>query len=343
MYKFRHELFQTNKSKLHLHSFLKKFNKFFSRKNKLDPYLILELSRNSDWKAIKKQYFKLARLYHPDLNKDDERANKKFLQIKDAYEYFERRYNPGKYENTRTIHSKFDDAMEDAENGEKKSKTGFDEENFESIRETKNKSHPRKDKGEKTFKHDDKSFTLNTEPDATTDFLKREQLNQELKNKEYIDKFLFTKTAVPRSYRMIDRLGLKQMTLSKGKPFGPEDYMGFTILTFFILYVIYSRSWEYKTYTFENMQNINIYNALKPSEVVKIYEDNEISPQEQITLETKEHKKFSEEKVLQETIKKAYDKVLFGVVSDVPKADLKKQFNQSIKEEEKVTRNIKKE
>lgn len=46
--------------------------KKFSTKTKLDPYLILEINRQSDWKTIKKAYFKLARLYHPDLNKNDE-------------------------------------------------------------------------------------------------------------------------------------------------------------------------------------------------------------------------------------------------------------------------------
>jgi len=52
---------------------MNKFNKFlFSQKVKLDPYLILEVNRNADWKTIKLSYFKLARLYHPDLNKNDE-------------------------------------------------------------------------------------------------------------------------------------------------------------------------------------------------------------------------------------------------------------------------------
>lgn len=48
----------------------KKFN--FSTKVKLDPYMILELHRGAEFKEIKKAYFKLARQYHPDLNKNDE-------------------------------------------------------------------------------------------------------------------------------------------------------------------------------------------------------------------------------------------------------------------------------
>ncbi len=46
--------------------------KKFSEKIKADPYLVLEINRNADWKAIKIAYFKLARLYHPDMNKNDE-------------------------------------------------------------------------------------------------------------------------------------------------------------------------------------------------------------------------------------------------------------------------------
>ena len=57
----------------HSNYFYSRHNKFdFSQKVKLDPYLILEVNRNADWKTIKLSYFKLARLYHPDLNKNDE-------------------------------------------------------------------------------------------------------------------------------------------------------------------------------------------------------------------------------------------------------------------------------
>ena len=58
-------------------NFLQNFSKFFfSQKIKLDPYLILEVNRSADWKTIKLSYFKLARLYHPDLNKNDEVTKK---------------------------------------------------------------------------------------------------------------------------------------------------------------------------------------------------------------------------------------------------------------------------
>ncbi len=50
--------------------FMTKLN--FSSKARLDPYLILEVNRQADWKTIKQAYFRLARLYHPDMNKNDE-------------------------------------------------------------------------------------------------------------------------------------------------------------------------------------------------------------------------------------------------------------------------------
>jgi molecular chaperone DnaJ len=51
---------------------VKFFLKRFSERIKNDPYLVLEINRNADWKTIKISYFKLARLYHPDMNKNDE-------------------------------------------------------------------------------------------------------------------------------------------------------------------------------------------------------------------------------------------------------------------------------
>lgn len=56
------------------HSLFKIQFRNFSEKesHKLDPYLILEVNRGADFKTIKSAYFKLARLYHPDTNKNDE-------------------------------------------------------------------------------------------------------------------------------------------------------------------------------------------------------------------------------------------------------------------------------
>lgn len=67
-----------NSQKFSFFRFNNYFNKFQFKKfssdemQKLDPYLILEVNRGADFKTIKAAYFKLARLYHPDTNKNDE-------------------------------------------------------------------------------------------------------------------------------------------------------------------------------------------------------------------------------------------------------------------------------
>ena len=47
---------------------------------------VLELDSDADFKAIKASYRKLAKENHPDVNRDDEEAAKRFQQIQAAYE-----------------------------------------------------------------------------------------------------------------------------------------------------------------------------------------------------------------------------------------------------------------
>ncbi|XP_014278288.1 protein tumorous imaginal discs, mitochondrial isoform X1 [Halyomorpha halys] len=53
---------------------------------KRDYYEILGISRNSSSKDIKKAYYQLAKKYHPDTNKNDPNAAKKFQEVSEAYE-----------------------------------------------------------------------------------------------------------------------------------------------------------------------------------------------------------------------------------------------------------------
>lgn len=53
---------------------------------KRDFYEVLGVSRNASSEEIKKAYRKLARKYHPDVNRDDEKAAEKFKEISHAYE-----------------------------------------------------------------------------------------------------------------------------------------------------------------------------------------------------------------------------------------------------------------
>ena len=49
-----------------------------------DYYSILGVPKNSNQKDIKKAYYQLAKKYHPDTNKDDPHAMKKFQEVSEA-------------------------------------------------------------------------------------------------------------------------------------------------------------------------------------------------------------------------------------------------------------------
>jgi molecular chaperone DnaJ len=53
---------------------------------KRDYYEVLGVSRDATEDEIKKAFRKLARKYHPDVNKDDKNAAEKFKEINEAYE-----------------------------------------------------------------------------------------------------------------------------------------------------------------------------------------------------------------------------------------------------------------
>jgi len=54
--------------------------------NKRDYYEVLGVDKNAPADEIKKAYRKLARQYHPDVNKDDPNAAEKFKEVSEAYE-----------------------------------------------------------------------------------------------------------------------------------------------------------------------------------------------------------------------------------------------------------------
>lgn len=53
--------------------------------SKRDYYEVLGVSRDASEEEIKKAYRRLARQYHPDVNKDDPKAEEKFKEISEAY------------------------------------------------------------------------------------------------------------------------------------------------------------------------------------------------------------------------------------------------------------------
>ena len=49
-----------------------------------DYYSILGVNRDVDEKTLKKAYRKLSKKYHPDINKDNPKAEEKFKDIAEA-------------------------------------------------------------------------------------------------------------------------------------------------------------------------------------------------------------------------------------------------------------------
>ncbi|TFF87351.1 MAG: molecular chaperone DnaJ [Promethearchaeota archaeon] len=57
-----------------------------SSRNKRDYYEVLGVDKEATTDQIKLAYRKLARKYHPDVNKEDPQAKEKFIEIQEAYE-----------------------------------------------------------------------------------------------------------------------------------------------------------------------------------------------------------------------------------------------------------------
>ncbi len=51
-----------------------------------DPYSVLNVAKSASEKDIKSAYRKLAKIYHPDKNKDDPKAKAKFNEVSSAYD-----------------------------------------------------------------------------------------------------------------------------------------------------------------------------------------------------------------------------------------------------------------
>jgi hypothetical protein len=250
------------------------------------------------------------------------------LQVKEAYEHFERKYNPDKYINVRQGFTKFEEEM-NSHSSTSENNTDGDAGNkeYESIRE-KNK---KKNSSATTADFEFRKSESEPDFDASGNYYRDEQLKLDIQKQKDIAKFLFAKIPVPRSRKMIDRLDIRGMTIGKGKIFGPDDYLSFSLLTVFLFMLFMSRKDQYKSYTFENLENVNIYNALKPSEINKLYEENEISPIEQVIINSKEHQIFKDKKLAENIVHKTTASLAFGGVNDVPKLDIRKKFENSLK------------
>jgi len=93
---------------------------------KRDYYEVLGITRNASQEEIKKAYRKLARKYHPDVNRDDEKAAEKFKEVNEAYEVLS---DPQK----REAYDRFGHAAFDPQNGGAGGFGGFGGFDFEDI------------------------------------------------------------------------------------------------------------------------------------------------------------------------------------------------------------------
>jgi molecular chaperone DnaJ len=72
-----------------------------------DYYKILEVSSNASKSDIKKAFKRLAKKYHPDINKGDNKAEERFKEISEAYEVLSRDDERAKYDSARTGQGSF--------------------------------------------------------------------------------------------------------------------------------------------------------------------------------------------------------------------------------------------
>eukprot|EP00541_Cyclophora_tenuis_P000128 CAMPEP_0116577094 /NCGR_PEP_ID=MMETSP0397-20121206/20927_1 /TAXON_ID=216820 /ORGANISM="Cyclophora tenuis, Strain ECT3854" /LENGTH=440 /DNA_ID=CAMNT_0004106269 /DNA_START=23 /DNA_END=1345 /DNA_ORIENTATION=+ len=72
--------------------------RYFSSNSKRDFYDVLGVAKDADKGTIKKAYFKLAKQYHPDTNKGDDKAAEKFKEATEAYEVLSDEKQRGLYD-----------------------------------------------------------------------------------------------------------------------------------------------------------------------------------------------------------------------------------------------------
>lgn len=238
------------------------------------------------------------------------------MQIKEAYEYFERKYNPSKYISSYKQSSSFyQNDFKEYNQSFNNNKSDFDK-SFESIRSkkaNKNKNFYKSnfnnynDCKNETNKYDSNFKTNN---DKYSNYINDDNKNEHeeilyyLNNKNVryhnnqqirINQFLRIAGPNPRSHRMIDRLGLKDITLKSGKIFGPQDYVSFSLFSITLIILLLSAITSSGIQSYEDYQKSYLYAAIRNDLLIKkkcISYDKELTTSEQNYLNTKEFKQY---------------------------------------------------
>ena len=72
-----------------------------------DYYKTLEVSENATEDEIKKSFKKLAKKYHPDINKGNKASEEKFKELSEAYEVLCNKSERRKYDDQRHGHGTY--------------------------------------------------------------------------------------------------------------------------------------------------------------------------------------------------------------------------------------------
>lgn len=162
-------------------------------------------------------------------------------------------------------------------------------------------------------------------------------MEKELQN----SKSFLNNVPVPRSSRMVDRLGIKNETIQgRGKFFGADEYMGITAISAFLIlfFIGIIRDNTYANMKFENLRKDNINkvvseNSERKKRALEV-SDDEISFAEQQVMKSKEFKEYlaDNDKSISEKLDldndNEYKNIKFN--SNIPKFDIKDKFKQSL-------------
>lgn len=251
------------------------------------------------------------------------------MQIKEAYELFERKYNPTKYTSVKSKN----------EYDEEEAKKETENEEYDSIRDKYKKqqsnnnfaTNTKQDKEENINETSEKGFSY--KKGDSEDYFKKEQAFLEAKQEEYIKQFLKNKLPNPRSEKMVDRLNLKSEIIGRGKFFGADEWPSFLLFTLLIWWFIYNKAYKGATKTFEDLRKENIYNVFRQDSYKKSeveYKKHEKSPLEKSLSKDKDFGEYEKTRLkeINEMLKK--ENINDFRLMEVPKMDLKSKFNHEL-------------